>query len=127
MNTTQCSKRVYGGSFHGHACERPAKYEHEGVAFCGTHYPPNVEAREQKRKAEREAEEKRKHDLRDANSRKYRDMEFKASCFDELLSALKEAVDICKYMDSEADPTRPEDGDPIGHWKAAIAKAEGKS
>lgn len=45
----KCCGYISGDVSGGHQCYRNAKYDYRGHKFCGTHYPPKVFERAQKR------------------------------------------------------------------------------
>lgn len=55
-----CAKVVRSGEFHAGRCRRTASIEFEGKWFCRTHYPPNVEKRNEEWEAKFDAEMERK-------------------------------------------------------------------
>lgn len=56
MNTEHlCCQRVYAGSFSGYPCRKPAKVEHDGRHYCGTHDPVRVKVKAAERQAARDA------------------------------------------------------------------------
>ncbi len=67
-----CAGAVYGGWRH-HQCQRNnPKYEHRGVLFCGTHYPPKVHERNLARQAKSDREYAERRRRREASERRER-------------------------------------------------------
>lgn len=50
MREGYCEQSVHNGSWivSFHQCRRKATREYQGKRYCGTHYPPNVDARRKK-------------------------------------------------------------------------------
>lgn len=113
-----CCGKVWGG-FGFHRCGRGAKYAHEGNWYCKTHHPPTVKqkneawrtALEEKLDAERKARE-------EAAAAKA-ETERRAALHQELLDALKQALEECIWPNERLS-------DVHAKARAAIAKAEGE-
>lgn len=77
----------------GIQCSKNAKVEREGKWYCGTHDPVAVkqkrEARDLEWREKYAAERSEEQEKRNAKA----EIERRAGCFDDLLSALQEAVD----------------------------------
>lgn len=116
-----CPAKVYGGSYLGHRCSRNAAYEHEGVFFCKTHHPPTVKAKDEKRHEEWRRKWDEEKAARKVAEDARKEMERKASCFDEMLEALRLADRFCGSLTS--DVCGDEIHIPI---RAAISKATGE-
>lgn len=67
MEKHTCEHQTYSRWTY-HACGKTAKYEHDGKWYCGTHYPPNVEARREKKSQKWQQKWDYESSLRDART-----------------------------------------------------------
>jgi hypothetical protein len=104
----------------GYMCGRNAKQEHEGRWYCGTHYPPTVEAK----RAARQAAWQKEYDERNAAHKAQRLQQAeharRSECFDDLLAALQLLVRHIGVTEFA------QDAEPYNTVRAAINKATGE-
>lgn len=126
MSNTCCAKvRVSGVAFYRvRDCGLNAKFEHEGKHYCGTHFPPNVKAKEEARQAERLKSYAAQQARREAPALRIKELEAQRN---ELLEALKElALAYQRTAQYRCLDEVKEDEERFMKARAAIQKAEGK-
>ncbi len=123
MSKHKCCEMVSGTGLafaRSYPCGLNAKFEHEGKHYCGTHYPPNVEARNEKNRIKYEAKYQAEKAMREAP---FKEIRMLTEQRNDLLEALKDAVQVM-------EPFMQNDGYiavRVGLARAAIDKAEGKA
>ncbi len=122
MSGHKCPEMVCPpGTWHSHKCNRTAAFEFDGEWWCKTHHPPTVSEKRAAKHAEWLAGHKRDEARREQERKAAAEQAHRAACFDDLLSALKEAADYTRHPDYDW---------PVEFSRqvsAAIAKAEGEA
>ena len=87
----KCAGSVWSSSLlRGYrACDKTARYEHDGKWYCKTHHPPHGEEKRRAYHAKWEAKFDAERAQREQRERERAEMQRKAAAYDGLLEALK--------------------------------------
>ncbi len=90
-----CQGRVWNGWSHA-SCLNGASMEHEGKYYCKTHHPPTVEAKRKARNEKWQADWDLQQTKSANEAARKAEIQRRAACFDDLLAALVDMVEIAE-------------------------------